>query len=230
MERWRILIIEDDDTVRALVRRAFARSGAEVLEAVDGSAGMRSIYAERPDAVLLDIGLPGIDGFGALERIRELTDVPVLMLTSSDGKDTKLRAFEHGADDYVTKPFDAEELVARTRALLRRRAGAGAEPRGDRYVDAHLEIDFAAVEARAAGRKLDLTPLQFRLLGVFVRCSGEALTPDQLLERAMSGDANSPERVKVHVATLRRKLGAAGAPPDLIETVRGFGYRYRPAE
>src|SRR5215211_7763736 len=136
MDDLKILLIEDDETVRAVLRHAFARSGAQVFEAADGAAGMRAIYADKPDAVLLDVEMPGIDGFGALERIRDMTDVPVMMLTSSDDKDVKLRAFEGGADDYVTKPFDMEELVARTRALVRRRGGAAARAtKGDRYVD-----------------------------------------------------------------------------------------------
>jgi DNA-binding response OmpR family regulator len=231
MDDLKILLIEDDETVRALIKRAFTRSGAEVVEAEDGAAGMRAIYADKPDAVLLDIEMPGIDGFGALERIRDLTDVPVMMLTSSDDKDVKLRAFEGGADDYVTKPFDMEELVARTRALVRRRGGGKAATQsGDRYVDEHLEVDFAGIEARVGGEKLDLTPLQFRLLSTFVRHPNQALTPDQLLDRAWRTDSYSPERVKVHVANLRKKLADAGAPPDRIETVRGFGYRYRRAK
>jgi DNA-binding response OmpR family regulator len=233
MDDLTILVIEDDETVRALLDRAFSRSGARVLVAEDGASGMRAIYADKPDAVLLDIEMPGIDGFGALERIRDLTDVPVMMLTSSDDKAVKLRAFEGGADDYVTKPFDMEEVVARTRALVRRRGGgaaAAAAEKGDRYVDEHLEVDFAGVEARVGGQTLELTPLQFRLLSTFVRHPNQALTPDQLLDRAFTGDTYSPERVKVHVANLRKKLADAGAPPDRIETVRGFGYRYRRAK
>jgi len=229
MDELTILIIEDDETIRALLRRAFSLSGARVVEAEDGAAGMRAIYADKPDAVLLDIEMPGIDGFGALERIRDLTDVPVMMLTSSDQKDVKLRAFEGGADDYVTKPFDTEEVVARTRALARRHGSAKASgpAQDDRYVDEYLEVDFASVEARVGAHQLELTPLQFRLLSTFVRHPNQALSPDQLLDRARRSDSYSPERVKVHVANLRRKLTDAGAPPDRIETVRGFGYRYR---
>jgi DNA-binding response OmpR family regulator len=229
MDDLTILIIEDDETTRTLLKRAFIQSGAKVVEAEDGAAGMRAIYADKPEAVLLDIEMPGIDGFGALERIRDLTDVPVMMLTSSDQKDVKLRAFEGGADDYVTKPFDTEEVVARTRALARRHGGKGSPTggQGDRYVDEYLEVDFAGVEARVGDKQLELTPLQFRLLSTFVRHPNQALTPDQLLDRAWRSDSYSPERVKVHVANLRKKLADAGAPPDRIETVRGFGYRYR---
>jgi DNA-binding response OmpR family regulator len=232
MDDLTILVIEDDETIRALLKRAFTQSGARVVEAEDGASGMRAIYADQPDAVLLDIQMPGIDGFGALERIRDLTDVPVMMLTSSDAKDVKLRAFEGGADDYVTKPFDTEEVVARTRALARRHGGSkpGRPKQGDRYVDEFLEVDFGAVEARVGDHQLELTPLQFRLLSTFVRHPNQALTPDQLLDRAWRSDSYSPERVKVHVANLRKKLADAGAPSDQIETVRGFGYRYRRAK
>ena len=228
-----VLIIEDDEMTRALLRRAFDRAGARVVEAEDGRAGMRAIYSDKPDVVLLDVEMPVIDGFGALERIRELSNVPVMMITSHSAQDDKLRAFESGADDYVTKPFDPAEVVARTKALTRRagadgsRAPAGASD--DLYADENLTVDFAGVEARVggAGEALQLTPLQFRLLATFVRHPNQALTPDQLLELAWGSEAYSPERVKVHVANLRRKLADAGAPPDAIETVRGFGYRYK---
>ena len=223
-----ILIVEDDETVRSLLNRAFGRVGARVVEAGDGRTAMRAIYSDKPDAVLLDIEMPDIDGFGALERIRELSSVPVMMLTGRGEQDLKLRAFDGGADDYVTKPFDMDEVVARTRALVRRSSGsARAEATSDRYSDEHVEIDFAGVEARVHGQLLTLTPLQFRLLSTFVRHPNQALTPDQLLELAWTGEAYSPDRVKVHVANLRKKIAEAGAPRDRIETVRGFGYRYR---
>ena len=226
-----VLLIEDEEATRTLLRRAFDRAGARVVEASDGREGMRAVYADKPDVVLLDVEMPGIDGFGALERIRELTNVPVMMITSHGEQDRKLRAFDTGADDYVTKPFDTAEVVARTRALVRRSAGAGPGSAGagrDRYADEHLEVDFAGVEARVAGGPpLQLTPLQFRLLSTFVRHPNQALTPEQLLELAWGSEAHSPERVKVHVANLRRKLADGGAPKDVIETVRGFGYRYK---
>jgi DNA-binding response OmpR family regulator len=222
-----ILLIEDDETIRALVRRAFSRAGARVAEASDGREGMRAIYADKPDVVLLDIEMPDIDGFGTLERIRELSNVPVMMLTSSEDQAIKLRAFEGGADDYVTKPFDTDEVVARIRALVRRSgARASADSSSDRYADDYVEIDFAAVEARVKNQVLALTPLQFRLLSTFVRHPNQALAPDQLLGLAWGGEAYSPDRVKVHVANLRKKLTDAGAPADRIQTVRGFGYRY----
>jgi DNA-binding response OmpR family regulator len=178
--------------------------------------------------VLLDIEMPDIDGFATLERIRELSNVPVIMLTANDEQAVKLRAFKGGADDYVVKPFDMDEVVARARALMRRSgARAEADKSADRYADDHVEIDFAGVEASVNGQVLVLTPLQFRLLATFVRHPNQALTPDQLLDLAWGGEAYSPDRVKVHVANLRKKLADAGAPSDRIQTVRGFGYRYR---
>ena len=219
-----ILLIEDDDTTRTLLARAFGRAGAAIVEADDGRSGLKAIYSSKPDAVLLDIEMPQMDGFDALQRIRELTNVPVMMLTGNESQEHKLRAFDAGADDYVTKPFDTDEVVARTRALIRRRGGD--EP-ADRYVDEYVEVDFAAIEARACGKPLQLTPLQFRLLSTLVRHPNQALTPDQLLDLAWRGESFSPERVKVHVANLRKKLADNGCPPECIETVRGFGYRYR---
>ena len=222
-----ILLIEDDETTRALLVRAFSRAGVNIVEAPDGRAGMKAIYTSKPDAVLLDVEMPHMNGFDALERIRELTNVPVMMLTGNGSQETKLRAFDIGADDYVTKPFDTDEVVARTRALIRRRGGD--DQPVDRYVDEHLEVDFAGIEARACGKPLTLTPLQFRLLSTLVRHPNQALTPDQLLDLAWRGESFSPERVKVHVANLRKKLADNGCPAECIETVRGFGYRYRRA-
>src|SRR5215213_1393586 len=154
----RVLLIDDDDDIRTMVRRLYERNDAEVVEASTGPEGLKALYATRPDLVLLDVSMPDVDGWRVLDRIRELTDVPVLMLTASDRELEKVRALRAGADDYVTKPFGLQELLARSEALLRRRRSADDAPAS--YADALVEVDFQAAEARAGGKPLALSPLE----------------------------------------------------------------------
>jgi DNA-binding response OmpR family regulator len=224
----RILVVDDDDDIRGLLRALLERAGHEVSEASDGRAGLRELYTGSPDLVILDVAMPGLDGWATLERIREVTDVPVLMLTARDAELERVRGLKGGADDYVVKPFGRQELVARVEALLRRpRSGGAAE---DTYADARLRISFAQRSVRYDEREVVLTPLEYRLLSAFVRHPNQVLSHDQLRELAW-GDTVSTSRdeVKLYVGYLRRKLApdAPGGTP--IETVRGFGYRYRPA-
>jgi DNA-binding response OmpR family regulator len=223
-----VLVIDDDLVVCELVESALGGWGHTVLAAADAAAGLRLLFAERPDLVILDVNLPDLDGWGMLERIRELGDVPVLMLTSHDQEVDKVRALRGGADDYLTKPFGRQELPARVEALLRRvRQGAGTEGRhADFYVDGRLTVDHEHRVVTNQGEELRLTPLEFRLLSSFVRHPRQVLSPDQLIEMAWRDPLIQPEQVKLYVSRLRRKLDDAEA----IETVRGFGYRYLPPE
>jgi DNA-binding response OmpR family regulator len=222
----RVLLIDDDVDVRTLVRRLYERNDAEVIEASTGTEGLEALYGGRPDLVLLDIAMPELDGWRVLNRIRELTDVPVLMLTASDLELEKVRALRAGADDYVTKPFGMQELLARSEALLRRRRSKEDAP--VKYADPLVEVDFRAAEARAGGQVLNLTPLEFRLLTAFIRNPRQVLSADQLLEMAWGDSGFARDRVKIYVGYLRAKFRAAGVADPPIETVRGFGYRYRP--
>jgi DNA-binding response OmpR family regulator len=217
----RILVVDDEHDVRGLVRELLTRAGYEVHEAVDAREGLRALYATTPALVVLDVSMPGLDGFAMLERIRDLSDVPVLMLTSRAQELEKVRALKAGADDYVVKPFGRQELLARVQALLRRAAAAG-EP-AERYEDDVISIDFARREVRVDGEQVRLTPLEFRLLTAFTRHPRQVLSHDQLLELAWRDDAASRKQVKLYVGYLRRKLGSRAS---LIDTVRGFGYRY----
>src|SRR5947209_15409402 len=217
------LVIEDDEGSRLFLKRALERSGMAVVEAQTGSEGMRALQAERPDLVLLDLALPGLDGGTTLDRIRQISEVPVMMVTGQSSEFEKVRALKAGADDYVTKPFGLQELLARAEALLRR-----ARPREDfpgHYADGFVEIDFGAAEARADGKPLHLTPLEFRLLGVFVRHANQVLPAERLLELAWGDGGSARERVKLYVGYLRNKFKKQGIEPP-IETIRGFGYRY----
>jgi len=221
-----VLVIESDEDARSALRRRYERDDAEVVEAETGIEGLRALYAYRPDLVLLAVDLPEFDGWRVLGRIRELTDVPVVMLATAGGDD-EARANEAGADAYATKPLALDDLVARSEALLRHRAPA--DESAWEYADALVEVDFRAAEARAAGRPLQLSPLEFRLLWAFVRNPNEGLSPYQLLAMAWGSGDSPRERVKLYVGYLRSKFRAAGVDEAPIETVRGFGYRYRPA-
>jgi DNA-binding response OmpR family regulator len=222
----RILVIEDNDTLRRHLGQLLDRAGLRALETSSGAEGLRALYSEQPDLVVLDVGLPGLDGWQVLERLRELTDVPVMMLTSHDSEMEKVRGLKAGADDYVTKPFGPQELLARIETLLRRRGGEA--QRRERYDDGVVAVDFAGQTAIANGRSISLTPLEFRLLSAFVQNPNQILGPEQLLDLAWGGaDRASRDQVKLYVGYLRRKLRAAGVLGSVIENVRGFGYRYR---
>jgi DNA-binding response OmpR family regulator len=224
MKPARVLIVDDEPDVRGLLRELLTRAGHEIVEAGNGRSGLRALYASAPDLVILDVNMPELDGWQTLERIRDLTDVPVLMLTARDSELDTVRGLQTGADDYLTKPFGRQELVARVAALLRR-----AHPRAgiaETYSDDVVSVDFAQRAVIVNGAQADVTPLEFRLLSAFVRNPNQVLSHEQLLDLAW-GDSRTPSRdqVKLYVGYLRRKLGPEG--PELIETVRGFGYRYR---
>jgi DNA-binding response OmpR family regulator len=222
-----VLVVDDDADVRTLVGELLKRAGYQVSEAPDGRAALRALYDERPDLVLLDVSMPELDGWGTLERIRELSDVPVVMLSALGAELEKVRALRGGADDYVTKPFGRQELLARVESVLRR---APSRQVRDTYADRLLEVDFGERRVTAGGHDVELTPLEFRLLSAFVDHPGQLLAHDQLLELAWGGErGTSRDQVKLYVGYLRRKLASVGIAPETIETVRGFGYRYSPS-
>ena len=217
-----VLVIEDEPDIACAIRAVLESGGLEVLTAADGRSGLRSFHAGRPAVVLVDIGLPVLDGWAVLDRIRELSDVPVLILTSHGLEAEKVRGLRAGADDFVTKPFGNAELLARVQALLRR----GPAP-GEVYDDGLIRVAFGGGEVSVADRPVRLTPTEFRLLAALVRHPNQVLSPDQLLAQAWQDPAGvGPDRVKFAVMRLRRKLGPEGAD-GRIEAVRGFGYRYR---
>jgi DNA-binding response OmpR family regulator len=226
MTAGRVLVVEDDEDVRALVRTVLERAGMNVIEAADGREGLRKFYEMKPRLVVLDVRMPELDGWEVLKRIRELSQVPVLMLTVDASELDKVRGLRQGADDYVTKPFGHQELIARIEAILRRAGETGSE--GEVHSDDLLEIDFPQRRVTVLGQEVDLTPTEFKLLAVLARHPNQVLSSDQLLEMVW-GDSfdRSRDQVKLYVGYLRRKLrDAAGVNP--IETVRGFGYRYQP--
>jgi DNA-binding response OmpR family regulator len=224
--RTRILVVDDDAVTREVLRGVLERAGHEVREAIDGRAGLRDLYAAAPDLVILDVEMPELDGWATLERIRDLSDVPVLMLTARETELERVRGLRDGADDYVVKPFGHQELAARVQALLRR-SGGRAEAQ-QTYADALISIDYAQRAVSYSEREVRLTPLEFKLLATFVRNPNQVLSRDQLLELVWGDSLGvSPEQVKLYVGYLRHKLDPSAPESTPIETVRGFGYRYR---
>ncbi len=226
MSAARILVVDDDAIVRELLRSLLERAGYAVAEAPDGRAGLRELFAARPDLVILDVEMPELDGWAVLERIRDLSDVPVLMLTAREAELERVRGLQGGADDYVVKPWGNQEILARVQALLRRAGARDAPPAT--YADSVVTIDFAQREVRCHGRQAHLTPLEFRLLATFVRNPNQVLSRDRLLELVWGDEAGvSAAQVKLYVGYLRHKLDPSAPHSTPIETVRGFGYRYR---
>jgi len=216
-----ILVIDDSATERAAVEKRLTSAGYTVVTAVDGREGLRRLYETHPDLVLLDIVMPELDGWHTLELIRQVSEVPVIMVTGLNTEVERIRGLRAGADDYVGKPFSAGELVARVEAVLRRAGGQG-DVR-EVYDDGLVAIDYAASEVRVRGETVALTPLEYRLLAAFVQHPGQVLSRRQLMELVWGDAYGAGDQVKIYVGFLRRKLGA----PELIETARGFGYRYR---
>jgi DNA-binding response OmpR family regulator len=220
-----ILIADDDADIRRLIVGLLERAGFRALQAANGRDALRLLYAHRPAAVVLDVTMPALDGWQVLERIREVSDVPVLMLTAKGEELDRVRGLRAGADDYVPKPFGRLELLARIEALLRRSSGRVEMPAS--YRDDLLEVDFEQRRVLVRGEPAPLTPLEFRLLGAFLHHPGQVLSRDQLLELAWGDPSTrSADEVKLYVGYLRRKLDAAAGAGSAIETVRGFGYRY----
>ena len=219
-----ILMIEDEADIRLTLSVLLRRAGLQVLEAADGRSGLRLLHERQPDCVIVDIGLPDIDGWQVLGRIRDVTDVPVMILTARHLEAEKVRGLQAGADDYLTKPFGNLELIARVRALLRR--AHSTEP-VDVYVDELLVVDPASHRVAVEGREVELTAIEFRLLHGLIRSAPQVLSPVQLLEMAWSDPTGTgPDRVKYVVHRLRRKMGFVNAETSPIRAVRGVGYTY----
>jgi DNA-binding response OmpR family regulator len=228
MSEARVLVIDDDDDIRGLVVTLLERAGITVHDAPNGRDGLREFHSWRPDLVVLDVSMPELDGWNVLDRIRDMSAVPVLMLTARGDELERVRGLQAGADDYVVKPFGKQELVARVQALLRRAAQGSPQEEQESYADSYLSIDWGQRRVMVGDRDVQLTPLEFRLLSTFVRNPKLVLSREQLLDLVW-GDAYGVggDQVKLYIGYLRRKLEPTGPDQAPIETVRGFGYRYR---
>lgn len=225
-----VLVVDDEEHIRELVTVYLTAAGFDVVQAVDGPSGFSAFESAAPDLLVLDLMIPGFDGRELCRRVREVSSVPVLMLTARDADIDKVALLEGGADDYVVKPFSPPELVARVRALLRRAApptpsaGSG-EPRA---CVPGLQLDSDAREVRVDGVPVSLTAREFDILAVMAARPGVVFARDRLLEAVVGyADYVDVRGVDVHIRHLREKLGDTGAEHRFIETVRGVGYRVR---
>ncbi len=226
MAAQKILVIEDSLDVREALEEGFAEEGYSTRAVADGDEALRVFYQYQPDLVLLDVLLPGTTGFDLCERIRSMSNVPVIILSGLADEREKIRAFEKGADDYVVKGTGMGEILARVAAGLRRAASPTGPATVDRYSDEALEIDFARRTVSVRGDDVDLTPTEYKLLSTLVRQKGQPVPAEQLLHSVWGREYDTEELVKWHVGHLRRKVEKNPANPQLIITRRGFGYVY----
>jgi len=226
VERQRILVVDDEPELRRMLRRYLETDGFEVAEVTNGEQALTRIRTDPPDLIVLDVGLPGMDGFSVLRETRKLSDVPVIMLTARTDEVDRVVGLTIGADDYVAKPFSPRELVARIRAVLRRGAGGTAE--SDDVLDFQgISLDLAGRQVRVDDGNVDLSALEFDLLAALASAPGRVFTRSQLLEKVWGWDYFGPERVvDVHIGNLRKTLGDDAADPRFIGTVRGVGYKF----
>lgn len=218
----KILVIDDEPGIIKLITAYLKPEGYEVLTASDGESGLKAARAFKPDLVLLDVMLPGLDGIELLARLRRESDVYVILLTARTEETDKVVGLTVGADDYVTKPFSPRELVARIKAALRRIKGASSQA-GEILAFAHVRIDTGARTVTVDDQPVELTAIEFDLLRAIAENRGRVLTREQLLEKVWGGSYYGEMRVvDVHLGHVRQKLGVEG----LIATVRGVGYRF----
>lgn len=222
-----VLVIDDDKTLLWLIQEALNKAKFQVILATNGIDGLQELYAHQPDLVLLDVMMPRMDGWETLSRIRQLSQVPVIMLTAKDSAEDKLRGFTHGVDDYVTKPFNFAELVARALVVIRRTHDRQNVNKARRFVNGPLVIDVDAHRVTKGGVPIELTPTEFRLLQTLAENAGRVLTHEQLLESVWSYDAGEDTGyVKRYIWYLRHKLEDDPTNPQFILTERGFGYSF----
>jgi two-component system KDP operon response regulator KdpE len=219
-----VLVVEDDRQIVRTLRTSLQARGYDVLAANDGATALGVLRSDGVDLVILDLGLPDLDGLEVLARLRTFAAQPVIVLTVRDSQSEKVAALDRGADDYVIKPFDMEELLARMRATLRRFSPDGARPKLRRF--GHVEIDLDKKLVTRNGVKVHLTPTEYQLLVAFVTHPGKLLTQRWLLSTIWGPDYQEETNVRVHVGHLRRKLEEDPTNPRLILTEPGLGYRW----
>jgi DNA-binding response OmpR family regulator len=227
-----ILVVDDEPQLAGLVRDYLEHGGFAVIVAADGPAALRETRTRRPDLVILDLGLPGLDGLDVIRAIRRDSSLPIIALTARADESDKLVGLELGADDYVTKPFSPKELVARVRAVLRRADTATAQDAGAQIrVGDDVLLDVPRLEATIAGRRVDLTPTEFQLLATLARQPGRVFTRSQLLDAVHGVAFESYERaIDAHVKNIRRKIEPDPRAPRYLLTVFGVDYRFADPE
>ncbi len=223
----RILVVDDEERMVRLIRLNLEREGFEVVEAFNGRQALEKLRDTTPDLILLDVMLPDLDGFEVLQMIREISNVPVIMLTAKGDENDRVRGLESGADDYVVKPFSTRELISRVRAVLRRAEAVSGSMHGVIEVDDRLKIDFDRREVWVDGKLVKLRPTEYRLLYHLVQNAGWVLTYDQILTRVWGYEyRDEAHYVRLYINYLRQKLEKDPSNPQYILTERGIGYRF----
>jgi two-component system, OmpR family, alkaline phosphatase synthesis response regulator PhoP len=223
----KILLVDDDTRITRVARDYLTHAGFDVTAAHDGPAALAAFRAERPDLVVLDLGLPGLDGLDVTRALRKESRVPIIMLTARGEESDKLVGLELGADDYMTKPFSPKELVARVRAVLRRAEGAGETSAPEVVRAGELTLDTPRLRATLGERRIELTPTEFELLAALARQPGRIFTRAQLLDAVRGVAFESYERaIDTHIKNIRRKLEPNPREPRYVLTVYGLGYKF----
>ncbi|TAJ97899.1 response regulator transcription factor [bacterium] len=217
------LVVDDETQIRRLLRVVLEGDGYRVVDSETGRQGLSDVALRRPDVVLLDLGLPDMDGLVVLQRLREWSHVPVLILSVRDGPEDKVAALDAGADDYVTKPFDSAELLARLRAIQRRLPFGTEDPH---FQSGHLAIDFNTHTVTVKGREVKLTATEYALLKILAQHAGKVVTHKQILREVWGPNAESQSQyLRVYMTHLRKKIEIPDAPEKLLKTESGIGYR-----
>ena len=220
-----ILVIDDDDDIRQGVSLVLTQAGFTVVSEADGRAGLRRLFVDKPDLVLLDVIMPDMDGWQTIDRIRDMSEVPVLMLTARGTETDRVRGLSAGADDYLVKPFSGQELVARVRSLLRRSSNRAQDV--DTIERGSVVINIPLRQVFVAGAAVELTALEFRVLRVLMKHARQVFSEEQLLKSAWNDPSDlGTDRVKYVIHRLRQKLQAGGISGQVIQAARGVGYRY----
>ncbi len=223
-----ILVVDDDRALCNLLSMRLTNAGYKVVVAGDGLEGLKQFFETKPDLVLLDIMMPKLDGWEVCRRIREVSNVPILMLTAKGQERDELQGLSLGADDYLSKPFSYQKLLARLEAALRRYQSPSMAGQDTLYRDGAITIDYWRRTVHVRGKEVDLRPLEYRLLVCFTRNPERVLTHQELLEQVWGHNYDSPGVVKLYVSYLRRKIELNAENPKLILSVWGVGYRYQP--
>jgi len=222
-----VLVVEDDPPMRRFLRASLTSHGYRLIEADSTAEAMRLASSHNPELILLDLGLPDGDGIDLTRRLREWSKTPIIVVSARGREDDKVTALDAGADDYLTKPFGVNELLARIRVALRHAQAVASTDEGAVLAFGPLEIDAARREVRVEGNEVHLTPIEYRLLLLLAKYAGKVLTHRQILKEVWGPNATQTHYVRVHMAELRKKIESAPARPKLIVTEPGVGYRLR---
>jgi two-component system alkaline phosphatase synthesis response regulator PhoP len=223
----KILLVDDEQDVLELLSRTFLRAGYEVVTALSGESALDLVTSARPDLVMMDVELPGIDGFEVCRRIRLDSQVPIVMVTARDEEEDVMRGFRLGVDDYVSKPFSARLVAARAAAVLRRTVQSTRKQRNDSVQAGSFDLDVNSFEVRKDGRQIRLTPLEFRILHILAANKGRVVPYERLIEYAWGHEGGSPSHLKIRICSIRKKLGLPVTNDAGIKAVVGTGYTLR---